>query len=317
MTDLKDNNIDGLINILLSSSIERKTFNTMADWFKDFNQQTRRFDAPIDRAILGGRLSLNMSFAFVSAYQSAIETLFKPQDILLSSFCVTEEKGNHPRNIETRLFKKAGQLFISGSKKFVSGANDSQCLYVACRDEREGNGLDSEGRPLIKMVKLFAESEGLDIQAMPALGFVPDVSHGKVFLNKLAISEQQICEGDGYIHYVKAFRSVEDLYVLAAITAYRLGEAVEGKWPTATLERHISLILAIRSLSKMDLNSSAAHIAISACRTSFEELIAQTNSLYEQSKPESYQWWCRDQVLLNVAKTAHQKRTQKAWEMIA
>jgi len=317
MTDLKDNNIDGLINILLSPSLERKTFSNMADWFKGFNQQTRHFDSPIDRAILGGRLSLSVGFAFVSAYQSAIEALFQPQEILLSSFCVTEDKGNHPRQIETRLCKEAGQLYISGTKKFVSGANDSQCLYVACRDERAGSGFDAAGRPIIKMVKLLAENKGLEIQVMPALGFVPEVSHGKVNLNSVAISEAQICEGDGYIRYVKAFRAYEDIYVLAAITAYRLGEAIEGKWSHSALERHVSLLLAIRSISQMNLNKPSAHIAISACRSKLEELIKQTDKMFEASNPESYKFWCRDQVLLNIAKTAHQKRTQKAWEMIA
>ncbi|MFT6907432.1 MAG: hypothetical protein ACJAS1_004113 [Oleiphilaceae bacterium] len=32
-------NTDCLINILLSPSLERKTFSSMAEWFRDFNQQ--------------------------------------------------------------------------------------------------------------------------------------------------------------------------------------------------------------------------------------------------------------------------------------
>lgn len=313
----KESDTEALINIVLSSALERKTYQSMAEWFKEFNLHTRRFERSIDRAIYGGRLSRNVGFAFISAYQSAIEALFQAEDKRLSSFCVTEEKGNHPRAIETRLIQESGKLYISGSKKFVSGANDSECLYVACRDEREGSGFDSEGRPLIKMVKIFTESEGLEITAMPALGFVPEVSHGKVLFHKVALTEAQICEGDGYLNYVKAFRSYEDLHVLAALIAYRLGEAIEGNWPNNVIEDHISLLLALHSISEMDLNKSAAHIALAACRSKLEELINNTNKYFAESSPDAYQAWCRDQVLLNIAKAAHEKRTQKAWELIA
>lgn len=304
---------DRLIETLLSPSIERKTFGSMADWFESFNRHTRGFSQSIDRAMLGGRLSLNVGFAFSAAYQSAIEALFKPHDILLSSFCVTEEQGNHPRAIETRLFEDAGKLYLSGHKKFVSGANDSQQLYIACRDEREGNGIDAQGRPIIKMIVTKAKSKGLEIQAMPALGFVPEVSHGKVTLDHVLLSEDQICLGDGYLNYVKAFRSYEDLHVLAAITAYRLAEAIEGKWPRDILEGHISLILAIRSLSEMDLNKPAAHIGLAACRSQLDGVILNTNSLFKQHNSQAYALWERDKILLSIAKTAHQKRTQGAW----
>ena len=307
--------VERLIETLLSPSLERKNFGSMAEWFVNFNQQTRHFSQPIDRAILGGRLSLNVGFAFAAGYQSAIEALFKPEDTLLSSFCVTEEQGNHPRAIETRLFEDTGKLYLSGHKKFVSGANDSQRLYIACRDERKGDGADALGWPIIKMLAVDAKTQGLEIQAMPALGFVPEVSHGKVKLHNVQITEEQICSGDGYLNYVKAFRSFEDLHVLAAITAYRLAEAIEGKWPIVTLEAHISLILAIRTLSEMDLNKSTAHIGIAACRSQLNELITSTNSLFEKSNLVSYKNWCRDQVLLNIAKAAHQKRTRRAWDV--
>lgn len=287
----------------------------MAEWFKDFNQQSRQFEQTIDRAILGGRLSDCVGFSFAAAYQSAIESLFQADDILLSSFCVSEEKGNHPRDIHTRLFHHSGKLVVSGKKKFVSGANDSQRLYIACRDERNSDGIDKLGRSILKMVVLPASIAGLQIQEMPALGFMPEVSHGKVFLDHVEISENQILEGDGYLAYIKAFRNHEDLHVLAAITAYRLGEAIEASWPKEIVENHISLILALRSLADMDLNQSSAHIALAACRSQLELLITQTNAIFEKLNPKAYQLWKRDKVLLNIAKAAHQKRTEGAWQL--
>ncbi len=315
MTGVEDmSDADRLINILLSPSVERSTFSTMADWFTDFNQQTRACSKAVDRAILGGRLSLNVSFAFTSGYQSAIEALFKAKKIQLSSFCVTEEKGNHPRALETRLFQESGKILLSGNKKFVSGAHDAECLYIVCRDEREGSGLDDSGLPILKLVSVPANSVGVRIQTMPALGFVPEVSHGKVLLDRVAIDAEQICEGDGYLRYVKGFRSFEDLHVLAAITGYRLGEAIAGQWPKECVENHIALLLAQRSLSNMDLNKPSAHIGLAACRSQFQELISDTNRLLESSNPQAFCLWQRDKALLDIAKAAHQKRTQSAWE---
>lgn len=287
----------------------------MAQWFKDFNQQSRQFERSLDRAILGGRLSENVSFSFAAAYQSAIESLFQTDDILLSSFCVSEEKGNHPRDIHTKLFYESGNLVISGTKQFVSGANDSQRLYISCRDERSSDGIDTLGRPILKMIVLPAFIAGLQIQEMPALGFIPEVSHGRVFLDHVEVSENQILKGDGYLAYIKAFRNHEDLHVLAAITAYRLGEAIEASWPKEIVENHISLILALRSLADMDLNQSSAHIALAACRSQLELLITQTNAIFEKLNPKAYQLWKRDKVLLNIAKAAHQKRTEGAWQL--
>lgn len=306
--------IDRLVNIVLSGSLTRQPFDSVAHWFVGFNVQTRQFDQSIERAILGGRLSPNVSFAFTSAYQSAIEYLFQPKDIELASFCVTEKKGNHPKAIETSLSIESGQVKLSGKKQFVSGANDAQRLYIACLDRRENSHQDAEGRPKIVMVSVPATEAGVNIEKMPALGFVPEVSHGKLYLDQVRITPEQILDGDGYLNYVKAFRTVEDMHVLASLVAYRLGEAVEGDWPQRFLEGHVSLLLALHSLSQMNLNLPAAHIALAACRASFHELINQTDSFFETSQPDAFSSWCRDRVLLNVAKDAHLTRTERAWQ---
>jgi len=290
----------------------------MAAWFGSFNQQTRLFEGSIDRAILGGRLSLNVGFAFTSGYQSAIESLFQTGDVQsdelrLSSLCVTEAKGNHPRAIETRLYLEGGRYFIEGNKQFVSGACDSQLIYVACRDETTGCGFDDEGKPKLKVVAIPTHSQGVAIQAMPALGFIPEVSHGKVKLERVEILESQLLDGDGYLEYVKAFRNYEDLHVFAAIVGYRLGEAIDSKWDTSSIEAHISLILALRAISFMPLAEPVAHISLSACRRQLISLIEATNTQFESHNPLAFENWQRDQVLLKVASKAHQSRTEKAW----
>lgn len=310
------NSSQGILEALLASVDKPWTEKVMSEWFAEFKLATAEYPDSIDRALLAGRLSGCVGFAFAGAYQSAIEALFMLEEPLLASLCVTEVGGNHPRAINTRLYAENGQLYLSGEKSFVSGAEDAGIVYVACRDERYGNGLDSAGRPLIKLVVLKTDMEGLDIQAMPSLGFVPEISHGKVAFDKLAVDESSLLEGDGYLRYVKAFRTYEDLHVCAAIAAYRLAEAISGEWGDEWVEKHISLILSLREVSRMQLDSPYAHIALSACRSQLNELIESCDGFFERAKPEAYVYWLRDSRLLKVASKAHEARTQRAWSMI-
>ena len=308
------NDSETLLNILLSPSIKRQRFASMAEWFKAFNQQTRSFALPLDRALLGGRFSSNVSFAFAAGYQSAIEALFQAEQIALAAFCVSEKNGNHPRAIESCLRQQANQTVISGSKSFVSGAADAQLLYVACQDKRVGDGFDASGRPLLKVVKLDAGQAGVEIQNLPALGFIPDMTHGTVALHEVQLSAEMILPGDGYLDYVKAFRTYEDVHVLAAITSYRLGEAIDGGWPTETIQTHISLILALRALVGMNLQGSSAHIALAAIRSQLDALLDASDAHFQVHDPQAFSDWQRDRRLLSVARQAHQKRTASAWQ---
>jgi hypothetical protein len=294
----------------------------MAQWFTYFNQQTRQYPMSIDRAILGGRCSLNVGFAFAAGYQSAIEALFcssEPEGPQLSSFCVTELKGNHPSAIEASLYETEGKLFVDGHKRFISGANDAQVIYVVCRDQRFGDDFEERNtsaplaRAVLKVVKIPTNHSGVNIEAMPALGFVPEVSHGQVHLDHVALSETQILSGDGYSAYVKAFRSHEDLHVLAAITAYRLGEAIDFEWGSQLVEAHLSLLVSLRAISFMPLSEPGSHILLSATRQQLMQLIAQSNAIFEAKSPDSFLCWQRDQVLLDLANKAQHARTEKAW----
>lgn len=308
------NTIETVINILLSRSTQGQRFASMAQWFTSFNQQTGYFESPLHRAMLGGRFSANVSFAFAAAYQSAIESLFQPEACVLSAFCVSEKQGSHPRAIETALYQDPRGIRLSGSKGFVSGATDAECLYVACQDKRSGSGLDAEGRPLIKVVKVEVSQQGLEIQKLPPLGFVPDIAHGKVKFSDVLIKDEDILPGDGYLNYVKAFRSVEDVHVLAAITAYRLGEAIQGHWPEQLITAHLPVILGLHTLVEMELSKPAAHIGLAAVRSQFDELLRLTDKHFSLSNPQAFSDWNRDKVLLNVAQQAHQRRTDSAWQ---
>lgn len=316
MTDDKETKADQLVNILLSPAFHRPSFDSTKNWFQAFRQQTGMFSLSIDRALLGGRMSQCLGYAFAAGYQSAIEALFDADSTQLAAFCVSETGGNHPRSIQTRLAKQANLLSLHGEKSFVSGAHDAQNLYIACLDVREGNGLDHAGRPCLKIVQISSDLPGVELHALPPLGFIPEVRHGKVSLQEVEISPTMILPGDGYLDYIKPFRSYEDVHVLAAVSAYRLAEAIQGHWPDAYIDQYLALIMALRSLSQMSLNNAPAHIGLAAIREQFDELVKQTDPFFESTNPAGYEHWIRDRRLLQVAKAAHEKRTHAARQAI-
>lgn len=250
-----------------------------------------------------------MGHAFASAYQSAIENLVGQAQLPLSSFCVTEAGGNHPRAIETRLVDVDGQWHVDGQKSFVSGGEDAETLFVAAK-----TGLQNNGQPDLKLVKVSKSSPNVEITPMPALKFVPEVSHGKVALKNVLVEDSSILEGDGYARYIKPFRTIEDIHVLGAALGYRMGEAIANNWSKPSIELHLQLILAVRAVAQMDVSASATHIALAGLREAADRLIEESDQEFAERNPASFAEWKRDKVLLKVAEKAHLKRTQKAWE---
>jgi acyl-CoA dehydrogenase len=302
--------IESFIEQLLSPTSRQESAD-LKHWHAEFKNCTLDVSDSIQRAILGGRHSLCVGFAFASGYQSAIEQLFGLRSGELASFCVSEAKGNHPKAIESALTKSDEQLTLSGHKTFVSGGCDAQRLFIACKDARSTNE-----KPYLKVISLSSENSGIEINPMPELPFVPQVTHGQVKMESVALNDSDILPGDGYINYIKPFRTCEDIHVSAAVCGYLLAEAVEGKWPSILIEQYLSLILAFTAIAEMDLARSTTHLSLAGLRTQMEQIIDQSDQYFQNSSPFRYQDWQRDRALLNIAQKAHEKRTDKAWSTL-
>ncbi len=321
------------LRTILTGQLKPQDFAGMSAWFEHYQSLGCSAAGPFERAVLGGASSNCMGFASASGYQAAISALFgngrfegrrfengrfedgcieKQQ---LSSLCVSEAGGNHPRAIETSLSGQQGELTITGQKSFISGAEDAQCMYVACKDLRDGDGLDAQGRPLIKLVRLATSEANVTIKKMTELKFLPEISHGTVRFDEVKVDESWVLPGDGYLQYVKPFRTYEDVFVLSSILAYRLREGL-GNWDQTIIERHVELLMAMSQLSQSQLMLPQAHIALSACRRSMMQLIEDSDALFKASNLSAYEAWQRDKPLLKVAIKAHEKRTESAWNMI-
>jgi|GEM_PF-731111 len=313
---------------LLSTSISRHHYTSTAEWYKHFLDTTNQLTSTLEQAALGGRFSTNMSYAFSAGYQSAIQSLFKPNTRSLSSVCITEKEGNHPRNIKSTLTKHQQSWQLNGSKSFITGANDAKRLYIAVTDkpasdkhtnehlEKETTERTVSIRPKIKMLSVPADQLGINIAPMPPLPFVPDISHGIATFEHVNIQATQILEGDGYSQYIKPFRTHEDIHVLAAIIGFRIGEAMDSKWAQSSVEAHLMLLSSLLSLSTDNFSVPTTHIIFSGCRAQFSALIQQTDDEFKQNNAEGFSHWKRDKALLDIANKAHILRTDRAWDYI-
>ena len=101
---------------------------------------------PVDGALAAGRAADRLGFAFAAGYQAAIRALVPqvPRGSL-ASFCVTEEKGNHPRQIETTAVTLGDRVTLHGKKRWSTMAPLASLLVVIAR-----TGADEAGRPVLR-----------------------------------------------------------------------------------------------------------------------------------------------------------------------
>ena len=300
---------------LLSKSIYQHDYASLTDWHQDFLKTTKHLSSTLQQAALGGRYSHNMSFAFSAGYQSALHALFKPTIRTLSSLCVTEKEGNLPKHIQSCLSQEEKGWQLSGEKSFITGASEAKQLYIAVKALQKPKQAPAD-RPKIKMLSIASASAGIEITAMPALPFVPDISHGTASFNRVEIQASQILTGDGHSQYVKPFRTYEDIHVLAAITGFRIGEAINSNWSSQSIEAHLTLLTSLLSLNPDNFDDATTHIIFSGCRTQFNELVQQTDKEFERNNTVGFDYWKRDKALLGIASKAHEVRTQRAWDNI-
>ena len=306
-----------ILDWLLSRAraIDTAPVDNLTNFTTKYEREAAPFVLPIDRAVAGGFLADRVGYAFAAGYGAALSRLvpgFLPGKI--AALCVTETGGGHPRAIETRLVG-AGQTrggaaswSLSGSKRFVTAALEAELLYVAA-----STGIGVDGKNRIKIVRVSRDAPGVTITAMADLPFVPEISHGVVTLSDVAVRDKDILAGDGYLDYIKPFRTIEDIHVFGAIAGYLCRIASVFSWPHEVLEELLTLIVAIRALAKEEPLSAAVHIALGGLEVLFSRFFEKTDPLWAGVDPETRSRWLRDRVLLTVAGKAREARRAAAW----
>ncbi|MCU0684611.1 MAG: acyl-CoA dehydrogenase family protein [Polyangiaceae bacterium] len=287
---------------------------TLEAWWPGQWQRTAAMPAPIDRAFAGGALADRLGYAFAAGYQAALTALFGPphSEGAIASLCATEEGGSHPKVLTTTVERRGDTLVVNGTKTWATMAPIARTLYVvAVAGEGEG------GRRRLQIVRVPAAAAGLTLEARPPVPMAPEVTHAFLRLEGVALPLEAGLEGDGYERYVKPFRTVEDVHVLAAAVGYLAAAGARRAWPEPLREGLLGLALSLRGLAALDPSAPETHLALAGSVALTRRLCDECDAAWQAAPDDEAARWQRDRVLLNVANSARQKRRESAWRALS
>lgn len=272
--------------------------DSLESWWLATRDVREQLEVPADRALLGGVLADRLGYAFAGGYQAALQRLV-PGGEGIRSLCITEARGNSPKDIDTVFDGDT----VTGKKKWATAGPLATDLLVCAK-----TGVDEQGRNKLVMVRVPASAAKLTASSAP---FVPEIPHAEVELDHARVSE--VLPGDGYTEYVKPFRTIEDSHVHAALVGYLIGVARRNDFSRDLIEQLIATALAVRMVTLADPKAVTTHVALSGAMTQAAVLIAEVERAWEEVDDEEWTRWKRDRALLRVASAARAARRDAAW----
>lgn len=253
---------------------------------------------PFALAVLGGRLAATPGLAFLAGYQGALRALWPAAPRSLGALCVTENRSTRPADLQTRL----SGLHLSGRKDFVTAAEAADWLLVAAR-------MDADEAPRLAVGVVRSGAPGARLESLPALPLMPDIGHARLHLDNVHC---ELLPGDGWDSYVKPFRSIEDLHVLAAIAAWLYGVGQDGDWPRDLRLRLLGLLAGCAEVARHGAAEPASHLLLAGLFAQFQALRPELDAAIAAGPEGWAAMWARDCNLLELARTAREKRLEKA-----
>ncbi len=306
-----------ILDWLLSrgKTINPEPIKSLGEWKALYDQNNKACSESVDRAVVGGFLADRVAYAFAGGYHSALQRLTTSVPVeAIPAICVTEKGGGHPKAIQARLEKKAADAsdnspwVLNGFKSFVTCAKEADVLLIAV-----STGANKEGQNRLRMVQLDRETPGMAINPMKDLPYIPEISHGTVRLENVEVGDSQLLPGDGYADFIKPFRTIEDLHIMAAILGYQFRTACQFSWPADLREQLLSLLVSIRPLAMADPKAPAVHIAFAGLQKHIANSAIDLASYWEKTPDDVKKAWERDKGLMSISKKAGGQRLESAW----
>ena len=287
---------------LLQSRERLPAVADLAEGFATLLQQLGNV-TPFELAVAGGRRMATPGLAFLVGYQAALRMLWPSAPLSLGALCATEQRSLRPADMHTRLT----DLRLSGAKDFVTAGDAADWLLIAARSEEAG------ATPRLSLAVVYPGEPGVTVEKLPALPLMPDISHGRLHL------DGALCEllaGDGWDAYVKPFRTLEDVYVLSAMTAWLYGVGQDSDWPQTLQLRLLALLAGCAEMSRQPPNNPAGHVLLGGLFAQFDALKTELDQALSEGDPQWAQMWQRDQAVMKLASGARAKRLAKAFAVI-
>lgn len=264
---------------------------------------------PFVVAVRRGASAPNFGEAFYAGYQAALGALVG-QDLsdAPASFCVTERGGGHPRSMLCSLKVRRDGFVLDGEKSFVTGADRAATLFVVARED----GVESD-HPLLRLVRVSIDAPGLTFHSLPPTPFAPTISHARIELTGVTIRDADVLPGDGYARYVKPFRTVEDIHVVAALAAHIASFLDAAPDEDDRVERLLAIILALAPLSRRSPLDPSTHRALAGALDLLRvTLDGVTTSFANHPDAAAGAAATRDLALLGVAEVVRRARLSSA-----
>ncbi|MBN3966612.1 acyl-CoA dehydrogenase family protein [Pseudomonas gregormendelii] len=270
----------------------------LAEGFANLLQQLGSV-TPFELAVAGGRLMATPGLAFLVGYQAALRMLWPSAPLSLGAMCATEQRSLRVADMQTRL----GDLRLSGRKDFVTAGNAADWLLVAARSEQPGEA------PRLSLAVVYPGEPGVSLEHLPSIPLMPDISHCRLVLEN---AQCELLAGDGWDAYVKPFRTLEDIYVLSAVTAWLYGIGQDSAWPQSLQLRLLALLAGCAEVSRQAPNNPAGHVLLGGLFAQFDGLKVEIGLALADGPPHWAAMWQRDQAVMDLAAVARGKRLAKA-----
>lgn len=304
-----------MIRSLMTWAVDATPCDNAALWVSSYQAAAAARTDPFERAIRGGFEADRVGWAFCAGYQAALCALIPGLRAgTIAAFCVTEEGGNHPRNVRTALKRSpSGGFILNGEKHWATLASDAALFLVVARDSGIGGP-----RPALRLAQVPAGAPNVALGLMPATRFIPEVPHGRIAFRNVELPSDAARSDDAFERYVRPFRTVEDIYVRAAVLAYLLREARRLGWPETWIEQALLALSGLHSLAREDPSAAATHVALAGALSVCSGLFARADSLWTSSRDEATAArWRRDREVLAIATVARAQRRERAWARLA
>jgi acyl-CoA dehydrogenase len=321
------------VNILayqLTAPIVRGPYADLAAWIRQLPKCP--FTGQVERALWGGFHADRLGYAFVAGYAAALARLFehvarlhptpsgrsftdRPLPAKLS-LCATEAGGGHPRAIATRLDKQGGALVLNGEKTFATLATMAdELLVVASR------GIEADGKNRLRVVRVRPDAKGVTITPRPETPFAPEIPHAVVRFADAVVENEDVLPGDGYEHWLKPFRTLEDTHVLASAVGYLQGAARAHGFGRDVMAELMSTSLALIDVGARDPDAPLTHVVLAGLLGGARRLMASLDAEWERTSTAGVASertrWERDRPLLQIADVVRGKRTEAAWARLS
>lgn len=250
-------------------------------------------------AMRGGRLAATPGLAFLAGYQAALRRLWPSAPPGLGALCATEQRSLRPADMQTR-FTEGG---ISGAKDYVTAGPAAGWLLVAARDEAPGHS------PRLSLYLVETGAAGVTLEPGAPLSLVPDIPHARLRLDH---APAKVLEGDCWDDFIKPFRTLEDLHVLAALVSWLHGLALECRWPQELQLRLLGLLPAAAEVATLSPSAPATYLLLAGIQAQFEALQPRLDAALASGPPHWARLWQRDRRILDLARAAQARRLAQA-----